>query len=101
MFEALSAREWRTERFELARVEQPEDAPPPDPRVIDVALLDMHHGFANVGHDSIVALVRDAALASDDALARARRRVIRRAGIERRAQLEHNSPSSAPGWRNW
>ncbi len=72
---SLTPREWRTERFEVARVERPEDAPARDPRIIDIALLDMNHGYANVGHDAIVALVRDATLASDDALAAAGRRV--------------------------
>jgi hypothetical protein len=75
MFLKSHEREWRTERFEFARVEQPEDLPRPNPRIIDVALLDMHHGFANLGHDAIVALVRDATMASDDALARSGRRV--------------------------
>ncbi len=75
VFETSPEREWRTERFEFARVEQPEDLPRHNPRVIDVALLDMHHGFTNLGHNAIVALVRDAALANDDALARAGRRV--------------------------
>lgn len=75
MPEATFVPEWRTERFDVVRVERPDDLPPPDGRVVDVALLDMNHGFANVGHDAIVALVRDAVVTLDDALARGDRRV--------------------------
>src|SRR5512143_1776433 len=45
--------------FEYARVERPEDVPPLDPRAIDVALLDMNHGWPNLGHDSLVHAVLD------------------------------------------
>ena len=71
----LFASEWRTERFDVVRVERPADLPDRDEHVTEVALLDMNHGYANVGHDAIVALVRDAVLALDDALAREKRRV--------------------------
>ena len=37
-----------------ARVATPADEPPPLPGVVDVAVLDMHHGYANLGHASIV-----------------------------------------------
>jgi hypothetical protein len=47
-------------RFEFVRVERPEDVPPPDPRAIDVALLDMHHGWPNLGHPAIVHAVQNA-----------------------------------------
>jgi hypothetical protein len=36
------------------RVRTPGDEPPPLPGVVDVAVLDMHHGYANLGHASIV-----------------------------------------------
>ena len=36
------------------RIERPEEVPPADPRVVDVALLDMNHGWPNLGHDSLV-----------------------------------------------
>jgi hypothetical protein len=36
------------------RVERPEDVPAADPRVVDVAVLDMNHGWPNLGHDSLV-----------------------------------------------
>jgi hypothetical protein len=75
MPDKLHAHQWRTERFEVIHVERPDDLPRHDSLTIDIALLDMHHGFANVGHDAIVALVRDATVASDAVLARARRRV--------------------------
>lgn len=47
--------------FRYARVEHPEAVPPADPRVVDVALLDMNHGWPNLGHDSLVHLVQDTA----------------------------------------
>jgi hypothetical protein len=37
-----------------ARVESPADVPAPDPRAVDVAVLDMNHGWPNLGHDSLV-----------------------------------------------
>jgi hypothetical protein len=75
LLEKSQAHDWRTERFEVTRVERPEDVPPHDPRILDIALLDMNHGYANVGHDAIVSLVRDAAAASAEALALRDRRV--------------------------
>jgi len=73
--EAAYAPDWRTDRFEAVRVERAGDVPAPRPAVVDVAVLDMNAGFANVGHDAIVALVRDASLALDERLAAAGRRV--------------------------
>ncbi len=40
--------------FEYVRVERPEDLPPADPSLVDVALLDMNHGWPNLGHDCLV-----------------------------------------------
>ena len=40
--------------FEYVRVERPEDLPPPDPSLVDVAVLDMNHGWPNLGHDCLV-----------------------------------------------
>lgn len=37
-----------------ARVHTSADEPPPEPGVVDIAVLDMHHGYANLGHASIV-----------------------------------------------
>jgi hypothetical protein len=47
--------------FEYERVEGPEQLPAEDPRTIDVAVLDMNHGWPNLGHDSLVHAVLDAA----------------------------------------
>ncbi len=46
--------------FRLATVRSPGDVPPPDDSLIDVALLDMHHGWPNLGHDAIVAAMQNA-----------------------------------------
>ena len=45
--------------FEYVRVNG--SVPPPDRDRIDVAVLDMNHSWPNVGHDSIVRAVREAA----------------------------------------
>jgi hypothetical protein len=47
--------------FEYARIERPGDLPPADPRIVDVAVLDMNHGWPNLGHDCLVHAVLDAA----------------------------------------
>jgi hypothetical protein len=47
--------------FRYARVEKPGDVPAADPLAIDVAILDMNHGWPNLGHDSLVHAVLDAA----------------------------------------
>lgn len=46
--------------FSVVPVSRPGAAPPPDPRTIDVAVLDMHHGWPNLGHDAIVHAMRNA-----------------------------------------
>lgn len=46
--------------FRLRRIERPEDVPDPDPRAVDVVILDMNHGWPNLGHDSLVHAVLDA-----------------------------------------
>lgn len=38
----------------FARVMTAGDEPPQIPGIVDVAVLDMHHGFLNLGHESIV-----------------------------------------------
>jgi hypothetical protein len=47
--------------LEYVRVESASDVPFPDPRAVDVAVLDMNHGWPNLGHDSLVHAVQDAA----------------------------------------
>ena len=42
------------------RVERAGDLPPAELDVIDVALLDMHHGWPNLGHDALVHGVQNA-----------------------------------------
>jgi hypothetical protein len=42
--------------------------PARDPRVLDVAILDMNHGWPNVGHDGVVAAFQDAACELSGAL---------------------------------
>jgi hypothetical protein len=62
-------------RFEAVRVGAFHARPAAEPGSIDVALLDMNAGFANVGHDAILAIVRDAALGLDEELRRRERRI--------------------------
>ncbi len=43
-----------------ARVERDGDLPPADPAIVDVAVLDMHHGWPNLGHEAIVHAIQNA-----------------------------------------
>lgn len=45
--------------FRYARVERPEDLPPAEERTVDIAILDMNHGWPNLGHDSLVHAILD------------------------------------------
>jgi hypothetical protein len=45
--------------FVFARVERLEQLPPAEADILDVALLDMHHGWPNLGHDAIVHAVQN------------------------------------------
>jgi len=73
--------------FEYVRVEKPSDLPPAEPRTLDVAVLDMNHGWPNLGHDSLVHVVMDAACEVTEELQAARLRVrllsfdVRRSGM--------------------
>jgi hypothetical protein len=40
--------------FEYVRVEHEDQRPPNDPSAVDVVILDMNHGWPNIGHDAIV-----------------------------------------------
>lgn len=44
--------------FTYIRPQHGSDVPPPDPRYVDVHILDMNHSWQNAGHDSMVGLVR-------------------------------------------
>lgn len=46
---------------EYVRVESPEDLPPAEGRMVDVAVLDMNHGWSNLGHDCLVHALLDTA----------------------------------------
>jgi hypothetical protein len=62
-------------QFVYARAEHPRDVPPADRQVIDVAVLDMHHGWPNLGHDAIVYAIRTIVCDMQDELADAGLRV--------------------------
>jgi len=57
--------------FQFARVEQGRDVPPADSRVIDVAMLDMHHGWPNLGHEALVHVLQNAVCDMREPLLRA------------------------------
>jgi hypothetical protein len=68
--------DWRTPHFDVVRVENPSDLPAPSAAIVDVALLDMNHGYPNVGHDAMLAFLHDLAAEYQDELD-ARGRTIR------------------------
>jgi hypothetical protein len=47
--------------FSYVRVEKPEDVPAKESKAVDVPVLDMNHGWPNLGHDSLVHAIKDAA----------------------------------------
>lgn len=46
--------------FQVEVAGSPHEVPPPEAGLVDIALLDMHHGWPNLGHDAIVAAVQNA-----------------------------------------
>ncbi len=54
--------------FRFERVKRPSDVPAADPQLVDVALLDMHHGWPNLGHEALVDVVQSAVCDMRDAL---------------------------------
>jgi hypothetical protein len=56
--------------FRFARVERAGDLPPADPTIVDVALLDMHHGWPNLGHEALVDVIQSAVCDLREHLAR-------------------------------
>lgn len=61
--------------FERLRLAPGDALPPRDPRVIDVAVLDMNHGWPNVGHEGVVSAFQDATCSISSALLEAALRV--------------------------
>lgn len=47
--------------FEHVRVDRPGTLPDRSDRVVDVAVLDMNHGWPNVGHSAVVAAIQEVA----------------------------------------
>ncbi len=47
--------------FRYTSISTPADLPAPDDEIIDVVLLDMNHGLANLGHDSLVHAIHESA----------------------------------------
>jgi len=45
--------------FLYERIEHGQEPPAPDESIVDVAVLDMNHGWPNLGHDSMVHAVRE------------------------------------------
>jgi len=58
--------------FRFARVERGDQPPPADPRMIDVAMLDMHHGWPNLGHEALVHIIQNAVCDLREHMLRAR-----------------------------
>jgi hypothetical protein len=58
--------------FRFARVERGDQPPPADPHMIDVAMLDMHHGWPNLGHEALVHIIQNAVCDLREHLLRAR-----------------------------
>jgi hypothetical protein len=46
--------------FDVVRVGRADAVPPADPRLIDIAVLDMHHGWPNLGHGAILHAMQNA-----------------------------------------
>ena len=61
--------------YSYVRVESPAGLPPAEEATVDVAVLDMNHGWPNLGHDSLVHAVQDAACDLMPVLRAARLRV--------------------------
>jgi hypothetical protein len=57
----LDCRALESGAFLYVRADRPDEAPAPDPHIIDVHVLDMNHGWPNVGHDALVMAIRTVA----------------------------------------
>src|SRR5438477_192189 len=82
-------------RYDYVRVERPADLPSADDRIIDVAILDMNHGWPNLGHASLVHAVQDAACDVSPLLEQASLRI---RAISFEVRQRHMIPE-APGGR--
>lgn len=73
--------------FSYHRVERGETLPRAEDGICDIAVLDMHHGWPNLGHNSIVQAVREAACDFEHLIRKAHLKVrvfsfdVRRAGL--------------------
>ena len=83
--------------FLYARVDEPGEMPEPSPRIIDVHVLDMNHGWPNVGHDALVMAIRTVACDLADALASANLRIRVVSYDVRRGTVLPPKPSPAGG----
>lgn len=61
--------------FAFARAERTDEVPPPEAETVDVAVLDMHHGWPNLGHDAIIYAIQTVVCDMQQALAAAGLRV--------------------------
>jgi hypothetical protein len=61
--------------FAYHKVAKGETLPPPEKGTVDIAVLDMHHGWPNLGHNSIVQAVREAACDFEPLIRKARLKV--------------------------
>jgi hypothetical protein len=57
--------------FQAARVERAGDEPAAEAHLVDIALLDMHHGWPNLGHDAILQAMQNAICDISDPLKKA------------------------------
>ena len=46
--------------FQTVRVQRQDEVPPAQPHLVDIAVLDMHHGWPNLGHDAILHAIQNA-----------------------------------------
>ena len=73
--------------FSYHKVAPGETLPGPENGIVDVAVLDMHHGWPNLGHNSIVQAVREAACDFEPLIRKAQLKVrvfsfdVRQAGL--------------------
>ncbi len=73
--------------FSFHKVEPDEPLPRAEAGICDIAVLDMHHGWPNLGHNSIVQAVREAACDFENAIRKANLKIrvfsfdVRRLGL--------------------